>query len=110
MGDVFSFSSESNRRSLRQSLEIIEKEGRGALVYLRLKKTEESLLDEIEQLTGHYNAETYEKADIKDFGLGDQIVADLGISEVRLLTNHPKVFVGLSGYGIKIREHVKIQD
>jgi 3,4-dihydroxy 2-butanone 4-phosphate synthase / GTP cyclohydrolase II len=108
MGDVFSFSSESNRRSLRQSLEIIGKEGRGALVYLRLKKTEEALLDEIEQLTGFEKAETYENAGIKDFGLGAQIVADLGISEVRLLTNHPKVFVGLSGYGIKIREYVSI--
>lgn len=110
LGDVFSFSGESSRSSLRRSLEIIEKEGRGALVYLKLKRTEENLLEDIELLTGHEKAAPYEKADFKDFGLGAQIVADLGISEVRLLTNHPKVFVGLGGYGIKISEHVRIQE
>ena len=105
--DVFSLSRENGGSSLKRSLDIIEKEGRGALVYLRLDKTEKALLEEIEQLTGQESS-PYEETSIKDFGLGAQIVADLGISEVRLLTNHPRILVGLSGYGINIREYLSI--
>lgn len=106
--DVFNLSREVEGSSLRKCLEIIEAEGRGALVYLRLDQTEETLLQEIDLLSGDGTAAPYEETDVKDFGLGAQIVADLGISEVRLLTNHPRIFVGLSGYGININEYLRI--
>lgn len=110
--DVFRFSREggSSGSSLVRSLELIETEGRGALVYLRLEKSDENLLEELESLSAQGSSTLPEKADIKDFGLGAQIVSDLGISRVRLLTNHPKVFVGLSGYGINIIENLEIRN
>lgn len=105
--DLFDMGNETCRGgSLRKSLGIIEKEGRGALVYLRLRQSEEALMNKLETLAGNDKAEFEETDDIKDFGLGAQIVADLGISNARLLTNHPRVFVGLSGYGINISENV----
>ncbi len=106
--DVFNLSREEGGSSLRRCLQIIESEGRGALVYLRLEQTDSTLLREIDLLSGEETAAPYEKTDIKDFGLGAQIVADLGISEVRLLTNHPRIFVGLNGYGININEYLRI--
>jgi len=105
--DLFDPGSETNRgSSLKRTLKLIEQEGTGALVYLRLGKSEDTLLEEIERITGQGKMEYAEQADLKDFGLGAQIVADLGISEARLLTNHPRVYVGLSGYGINISENI----
>jgi len=110
LDDVFRLKRQgAGENNISRSLAMIEKEGRGALVYLRLDKSEEELLEELRSVAlgeGRFP----EKRDIKDFGLGAQIVADLGISRVRLLTDHPRVYVGLSGYGIEIVANVPIRE
>ena len=108
LDDVFGAGNGGRGSTVQRCLEIIEREGRGALVYLRLDKSEETLLEELKNGSGRAPDESDVHHDLKDFGLGAQIVADLGISQARLLTNHPRVYVGLSGYGIDIRENVRL--
>lgn len=108
--DLFRMSREGEAGSyLSRSLQKIEEEGRGALVYLRLARSEKAFLEGLKPVA-RGERPVPEKTDIKDFGLGAQVVSELGISRVRLLTDHPRVYVGLSGYGIEIVTNVPIKD
>jgi len=105
--DVFRSTRQDRGMELRNSLKIIEQEGRGVLIYLRLNEKEKRLIREVE---AHKNLNRHEPdhANFKDFGIGAQIIADLGIHDIRLLTNHPKRLYGLEGFGINIVEQIPI--
>jgi 3,4-dihydroxy 2-butanone 4-phosphate synthase/GTP cyclohydrolase II len=105
--DVFRSSREGRGQELRNSFKIIEQEGRGAIIYLRLNNKENRLLREVE---AHKNLSQHDPdhASFKDFGIGAQIIADLGIHNIRLLTNHPKRLYGLEGFDINIVEQIPI--
>ena len=110
LSDVFLTPSLDTGRELRRSLEIIHGAGRGVLVYLRLKEKEARLLDEVRQHQkktqgGDTNAQA---VSFKDYGIGCQILADLGLNQIRVLTNHPKKIVGLEGFGLNITEQIPI--
>lgn len=95
----------------------IEKEGRGVLVYMRQEGRGIGLINKLKAYSLQDNGmDTVEAnlalgfpSDMRDYGIGAQILADLGIKKIKLMTNNPKKLSGLTGYGMEIVERVPIQ-
>ena len=95
---------------LQKSMEKIVEEGKGAVVFMRHKEKEENILTQLSNLALEKNT-LKEKKPVKnqrDYGTGAQIIRDLGIRKIKLITNNPKRRVGLIGYGLEITENVEL--
>ncbi|CAA7601832.1 3,4-dihydroxy-2-butanone-4-phosphate synthase/GTP cyclohydrolase II [Acididesulfobacillus acetoxydans] len=116
-GDVFHSRRCDCGDQLAAALEQIEAEGRGVLLYMRqegrgiglMNKLKAYKLQEEGKDTVEANLELGFPPDMRDYGVGAQILADLGISKVRLMTNNPRKIVGLEGYGLEVVERVAIE-
>lgn len=117
-GDVFGSQLCDCGTQLHRALAQIAAAGRGALLYMRQEGRGIGLLAKLKayQLQQTQGLDTVEAnrqlgfpADLRHYGIGAQILADLGIRQLRLLTNNPKKVVGLDGFGLKITERVPIQ-
>jgi 3,4-dihydroxy 2-butanone 4-phosphate synthase/GTP cyclohydrolase II len=102
---------------LSTALQMIEDDGRGVLLYMRQEGRGIGLVNKLKayvlQDNGMDTVEANEhlgfKADQRDYGIGAQILVDLGVRKMRLLTNNPKKLVGLDGYGLDIVEQIPIK-
>ena len=116
LGDIFDATDHPSGRELRASLKMIAQAGRGALVYLRPEQYGDEFIDRLqriqrpEQDVNVPDLTVAEKPmDRRDYGTGVQIIRDLGLRKLKLLTNHPKHLRALHGFGVDITEQIPIE-
>lgn len=124
LGDIFGDLAQPTHRTLGSAMREIQKQGRGALVYLRHERMGSGLLRRLQTLHMPHQAHNEEPPHIGaiqatpgtmppvkgDYGIGSQILRDLGIRKLRLLTNHPFLPTALDGFGLSIVEFVPVAE
>jgi len=116
-GDVFGSLRCDCGAQLHKAMEMVEREGKGIVLYMRqegrgiglYKKLKAYELQERGMDTVEANIKLGVSPDLRDYGVGAQILFDLGVRRLRLMTNNPKKVIGLAGYGLEIVERVPIE-
>ena len=116
-GDVLGSQRCDCGEQLHRAMEMIEREGTGVILYMRQEGRGIGLINKLKAYelqdkgrdTVEANEELGFKADMRDYGIGAQMLVSLGIRKMRLLTNNPKKLIGLQGYGIDVVERVAIE-
>jgi len=116
-GDVFGSKRCDCGEQLHKAMERVMKEGKGVILYMRQEGRGIGLVNKLKSYelqdkgldTVEANIKLGFKPDLRDYGIGAQMLVDLGVRKMRLMTNNPKKIVGLEGYGLKVVERVPIE-
>ncbi len=116
-GDLFGSLRCDCGEQLHKAMEMVDKEGKGVIVYMHQEGRGIGLANKIKAYnlqdhgrdTVEANIELGFKEDLRDYGIGAQILVDLGVRKMRLMTNNPKKIIGVEGYGVKVVERVPIE-
>ena len=116
-GDIFGSCRCDCGPQLEESMRMIEKEGKGVIVYMNQEGRGIGLVNKLKAYslqeqgldTVEANVELGFKGDERDYGIGAQILRDLGVKKIKLLTNNPKKRTGLMGYGLEIVENIPLE-
>jgi 3,4-dihydroxy 2-butanone 4-phosphate synthase/GTP cyclohydrolase II len=103
VGDLFSSSTSEGGHHLRSAIRQIEEAGRGVILYL---PCDGDVVTELKQMRGELDG----ALPLREFGLGAQVLSDLGLTKIALLTNNPRKIVGLAGYGLEVATCVAMAD
>ncbi|MDD5730938.1 MAG: GTP cyclohydrolase II, partial [Candidatus Omnitrophica bacterium] len=116
-GDVFGSLRCDCGKQLKKAMQMIDKERKGVVLYMNQEGRGIGLVEKIRAYnlqdkgldTVEANVALGHKPDLRDYGVGAQILADLGLKNIRLITNNPRKIVGLEGYGLKVVERVGLE-
>lgn len=114
LGDIFGFKFDAGN-PIKYAMRMIEQEGKGVVLYMNQSARGQRLLHEMKTLKteGLSDQPLYRKfgvkMDEKDYGVGAQILRDLGVKKLRLISNNPQKRIGLTGYGLEITEYVTLE-
>ncbi len=116
LGDIFDATDHPSGKELRASLRMIAEEGKGVLIYMRPEQYGDEFIDRLQKIQrpeSDVNVPdltiSEEPMDRRDYGTGVQIIRDLGLKKLKLLTNHPKHLTALHGFGIDVTEEIPIE-
>lgn len=105
-GDILGMLFDDYGRQIQRTLQMIQENGSGALLFIR-NRDDEQLIQKLHSLADNQDESDPRKIQ-RDIGVGAQILNDLGIRKIRLITNHPKKRIGLMGYGLEIVENIGV--
>jgi len=116
-GDVFGSLRCDCGRQFKKSMQIIAKEKKGIILYMKQEGRGIGIVDKIRAYnlqdkgmdTVEANVALGYKPDLRNYGIGAQILVDLGVRKIKLLTNNPRKIVGLEGYGLKVVERLPLE-
>lgn len=105
-GDILGLLFDGYAETITQSLHMINKEGNGIFLVIRHSENNDAIIQKLKSLDTNPANDPQINEQQRDFGVGAQILRDLGVQKLRLISNHPKKRVGLTGYGLEIVENV----